>query len=245
MNLNNYKTYKGVYVREGLAVDKNMVRDCFRHYDKFGSKHSLKDAVVMDWGMNIGGFGHMMLQEPIKQYIGIEPHPDNFEVAKANLAHDPRSVLIQAAVTNEPVDSIELHLTNSKQSYCSGTINLKSKAAASLRQTKIDVPTKQANELMDKYKPTHFKCDIEGEEYRIFDSWNWKFPECVKEMAVEFHWQDKALSYEDGWRSKILDNGFHPVYENLNYVKGDTEFTWQNSPASYRNIWGIDCFYEK
>ena len=252
MNPNNFMTYKGVYVRDGLAVDKNMVRDCFLHYDKFGSKHSLKDAVVMDWGMNIGGFGHMMLQEPIKQYIGIEPHPDNFEVAKANLAHDPRAVLIQAAVTssmknlfNEPVDSIELYLTNSKQNYCSGTTNLKSKAAARLRQTKIDVPAAQANELMEKYKPTHFKCDIEGEEYRIFDSWDWKFPECVKEMAVEFHWQDKILTYENGWRSKILDSNFHPIYEDLNYVKGDTEFTWQNSPASYRNIWGMDCFYEK
>ena len=65
-----------------------------------------------------------------------------------------------------------------------------------------------SDELMEKYKPTHFKCDIEGEVYRIFDSWDWKFPECVKEMAVEFHWQDKIISYENGWRSKILDNNF-------------------------------------
>ena len=64
-----YKKFKGMYVREGLAVDKNMINDCLRYYTIFGSKHSLEDAVVMDWGMNIGGFGHMLLDKPIKKYI--------------------------------------------------------------------------------------------------------------------------------------------------------------------------------
>ena len=249
--MTEYKKFKGMYVREGLAVDKNMINDCLRYYTIFGSKHSLEDAVVMDWGMNIGGFGHMLLDKPIKKYIGIEAHPDNYEVAKANLGHDPRFTLINAAVTSErdlwgdPIESIELHLTGSKQEYCSGTTNLKSETAKNMRKYKISVPAVQASEVMEEFQPTHFKCDIEGEEYRVFDSWDWKFPESILEMALEFHWQDKILTYENGWRSKILENNFEAISESLNYVKGDTHFTWKNSPAPYRNIWGIDCFYGK
>ena len=249
--MDKFKKFKGVYVREGLAVDKNMVNECLSNYNKFGSTSSLEGAVVMDWGMNIGGFGHMMLDKPIKKYIGIEPHPDNFKVAQANLGHDPRFTLIQAAVTcgndlwGDPIESIELYLTGSKQEYCSGTTNLKSETAKKMRKHKIVIPAKQANDLMNEFKPTHFKCDIEGEEYRIFDSWDWKFPDSIQEMSLEFHWQDKILTYENDWRSKILDNNFKPIREYLNYVKGEMEFTWQNTPTPYRNIWGIDCFYAK
>ena len=49
-----YKKFKDVWVREGLQVDKDMVSQCLQNYKDFDN---LEGAVVMDWGMNIGGFG--------------------------------------------------------------------------------------------------------------------------------------------------------------------------------------------
>jgi len=238
----DYKKFKDVWVREGLQVDKDMVNQCLNNYKDFDD---LDGAVVMDWGMNVGGFGAMMLKHPIKQYIGVECHPENFEVASRNLSHDSRVTLINAAVTSVDLDSIDLYLTKSKQAFCSGTINLKNASAKGLRKVRITVPTVNATEIMDQYQPTHWKCDIEGEEYRIFDHWDWKIPDHVKQMAIEFHWQDRVLDYEYDTRDKITNQGFQPVLEDISYVKGTKPFQFLGKDHSYRNIWGMDCLYKR
>ena len=233
--------YKDCYVRKGLAVDKQMIKQCFDNYKDFDN---LDGAVVMDWGMNIGGFGKMMSKQPVKQYIGVECHPENFELAKKNLEDNEHFVLVNAAVTTMDVDVIDLYLTESKQNFCSGTINLKSNGAKGLRKIRIPVKTVNAVDIIEKYKPTHLKCDIEGEEYRIFEDMNWEVPSCIKQLAFEFHWQDKILDY-DRFRKRFMDQGFTPVYEELNYVKGDNETTFLGKPLNYRNIWGLDCLYKR
>lgn len=238
----NLVKYKNVLVREGLGVDKDMVKQCLDNYKSFDN---LEGAVVMDWGMNVGGFGAMMLDKPIKQYIGIECHPENFEVAKANLGHDKRFTLINAAVTSLDLPCIDLWLTNSKQNFCSGTINLKSDAAKSMRKNRISVPTIHVDELMSRYAPTHLKCDIEGEEYRIFDYWNWFVPGHIQQLALEYHWADKILKYETTIREEFLSQDLTPIYERINYVKGDTPWVFLGQDYSYRNIWGMDAFYKR
>ena len=83
-----YRMFKNTYVREvdgkALQVDKDMVNDCLSNYSQFDD---LEGAIVMDWGANIGGFGRMLMSEPIEKYIGVECHPENFEVMKKNLGH--------------------------------------------------------------------------------------------------------------------------------------------------------------
>ena len=58
----DYRMFKNTYIREidgkGLQVDKDMVNDCLANYTQFDD---LKDAIVMDWGANIGGFGRMLM----------------------------------------------------------------------------------------------------------------------------------------------------------------------------------------
>ena len=74
----DYRIFKNTYIREidgkGLQVDKDMVNDCLANYTQFDD---LDGAIVMDWGANIGGFGRMLMDEPIEKYIGVECHPEN------------------------------------------------------------------------------------------------------------------------------------------------------------------------
>jgi FkbM family methyltransferase len=233
--------YKDVYVRAGLNVDKQMVSDCLVNYADFDE---LDGAVVMDWGMNIGGFGKMMAAHPIKHYIGVEPHPENFEVAVKNLSDNQKFVLVNAAVTTAPLDTIDLCLTKSKQNLCSGATNIKSNSARGMRTIVIPVKTVNAIDLIKQYQPTHLKCDVEGEEYRIFNDIDWQIPSCIKQMALELHWQDKVLAY-DGIRENFIKQGFNLVYENINYVKGDKEATIAGQTIKYRNIWGIDILCKR
>ena len=236
-----YTKFKDCYVRKGYNVDKQMVNDCLENYKDFDN---LNGAVVMDWGMNIGGFGKMLVGHNIKKYIGVEPHPENYEVAEKNLGEYPNYTLINAAVTTAPVETIDLCLTKSKQNTCSGTINVKSNGARGLRTIVIPVKTVNAIEILEQYQPTHLKCDIEGEEYRIFDDIGWKLPDCVRQVAIEFHWSEKVLAY-DGIRQKLIDQGFKPVFEAINYVKGDKEATIAGQTIKYRNIWGLDGVYKR
>lgn len=238
----NYAKYKGYYVRPNLNVDKEMINQCLSNYKDFDLT---PDSVVMDWGMNIGGFGKMSLDKSIKKYIGVECHPENFKLCHMNLISYPNAHLINAAVTNENLESIELYSTNSKQNFCSGTINLKNEFAKRLRKNVITVPVINADSLIEDYQPTHLKCDIEGEEYRILDSWKWIIPECIKQIAIEYHWENEILTYAEN-RATILSQGFTPVYEDLNYVKGkDKTFMFLGEEINYRNIWGLDCLYKR
>tara|TARA_B100002019_G_scaffold257138_1_gene241019 strand:- start:659 stop:1390 length:732 start_codon:yes stop_codon:yes gene_type:complete len=242
----DYRLFKNTYVREidgkALQVDKDMVNDCLAHYSQFDD---LEDAIVMDWGANIGGFGRMLMDKPIKRYIGVECHPENFEVMEKNLGDDLRFALIEAAVTNQDAGNIELYMTGSKQEFCSGTTNPKSNAAKNMRKKKVSVATVNGYRLLEKYKPTHLKCDIEGEEYRMFDP-DWLIPDSVKQLSLEFHWADRILSdYESTVRESLIRQGFTPVQEKLNYVKGDKRVMFLGEDISYRNVWGLDTLYKR
>lgn len=242
----DYRLFKNTYVREidgkALQVDKDMVNDCLAHYSQFDD---LEDAIVMDWGANIGGFGRMLMDKPIKRYIGVECHPENFEVMEKNLGDDLRFALIEAAVTNQDAGNIDLYMTGSKQEFCSGTTNPKSNAAKNMRKKKVSVATVNGYRLLEKYKPTHLKCDIEGEEYRMFDP-DWLIPDSVKQLSLEFHWADRILSdYESTVRESLIRQGFTPVQEQLNYVKGDKRVMFLGEDISYRNVWGLDTLYKR
>ena len=241
-----YRMFKNTYVREvdgkALQVDKDMVNDCLSNYSQFDD---LEGAIVMDWGANIGGFGRMLMSEPIEKYIGVECHPENFEVMKKNLGHLSKFELINAAVTNQDIGEIILYMTGSKQEFCSGTTNPKSNAAKNMRKNKVFVPTVNGHKLFEEYKTTHLKCDIEGEEYRMFDP-DWLIPDSVKQLSLEFHWADRILSdYESTVRESLIRQGFTPVQEQLNYVKGDKRVMFLGEDISYRNIWGLDTLYKR
>lgn len=248
-----FKMFKNTYVREvdgkPLQVDKSMVNDCLSNYSQFDD---LEGAIVMDWGANIGGFGRMLMDKPIEKYIGVECHPENFEVLKKNVGDLSKFELINAAVTNLPLDQdtgkINLYLTGSKQEFCSGTTNPKSDIVLKLRKKKVSVSTVNGNFLLEKYKPTHFKCDIEGEEYRMFDP-DWIIPKCVKQLSMELHWvgDKRVLSkYENVIRKSFMEQGFTPLQEKLLYATGDAKKgTFLGESISYRNIWGLDTFWKR
>jgi hypothetical protein len=114
-----------------------------------------------------------------------------------------------------------------------------------MRKNQVKVPTVQAKKLFDIYQPTHLKCDVEGEEYRIFEP-DWFIPESIKQMSLEFHWSDRILSdYESNQRAKFIEQGFKPLQEQLNLVPGDKQVMFLGEEVKYRNIWGMDTLYKR
>ena len=128
---------------------------------------------------------------------------------------------------------------------CSGTVHLKSQGAKSLRPVKLKVDAVNAARLLEEYQPSHLKIDVEGAEYPIMESMGWKVPQCVKQMALEFHWPEKVMAYEETFRKDLVADGFEPVDETVNYVGGDNELSFLGRQINYRNIWGMDCFYRR
>jgi len=71
-------------------------------------------------------------------------------------------------------------------------------------------------------------------------------PESVKQLSLEFHWSDRILSdYESTVRESLIRQGFTPVQEQLNYVKGDKRVMFLGEDISYRNVWGLDTLYKR
>jgi hypothetical protein len=75
---------------------------------------------------------------------------------------------------------------------------------------------------------------------------DWIIPESIKQLSLEFHWADKILSeYESIVRASLVRQGFTPVQEQLNYVRGDKKVMFLGEEISYRNIWGMDTLYKR
>lgn len=177
--------YKNTWIREDRYknTDKKMVDDCRSFYGHFTLD---ENSVVMDLGANIGGFAVMC--KGVRQYIAVEPDENNIEVLKKNLP--PQGTIIQGVVSVSEKPTLTFFQNGSPQGACSGTVSPSSKATAPMaNNNKIEFQVKnyQIDKLIEKYKPTHIKIDIEGSEIEWFKTNPNPFPDYVKEIAIEVH----------------------------------------------------------
>lgn len=133
------------------------------------------NRTVMDIGANIGAFAYSALQHGCKKVISIEPDPDNIKMYKKQHLD---SILIEGAASD-------------KNGYAKLYINShKNKGLHSLQpvngRESVKVKTYSFIDLLEKYRPSILKIDIEGGEYGLpLDN----IPSFVKAIAIEIHLQ--------------------------------------------------------
>jgi FkbM family methyltransferase len=129
----------------------------------------------------------MANEKKVKQYIAVEPDIENMELTKINSIENNNNLYLLGAASISEAASLTFFQSDAIRSKCSGTINKKSRTAQSKNGSKYDVDNYNIYELLDKYKPSHVKVDIEGAEIPWLIDCEGIFPDYIKEIAFELH----------------------------------------------------------
>lgn len=225
----NTKLYKGVWVREGFKVDKDMVKDCIDHYSHFDFDD---ESIVMDFGANIGGFAKMALEAGVKQYIAFEPDPDNYKVLKQNLIHDHTSIVaLEAAASVSKEKTLTFYQNSSQNAPCSGTV---SPVKPGIRKIRRTVENFNIDSMLEQYQPNCVKMDIEGAENKWLEKNQGKIPSHIEQFALELHTGAGFKAFEEIYSHNVFRD-FRPVS-----VVPATGFTKPDSPRHIYPNMGID-----
>ena len=137
-----------------------------------------KEDIVLDLGAHIGIYT-CLVSDKVKQVYSFEPERDNFRMLKNNTNELVNVKIYNKAVTNKTGKTL-LYIDNC---YNTGghmtVVDDKSKFSTQ------EVNTVGLQKLLDKYKPTILKCDIEGSEYNFFDI---VFNKELRYLIIEIHY---------------------------------------------------------
>jgi FkbM family methyltransferase len=138
-----------------------------------------QDSVVLDIGSHGGFFARYALSQGAERVTGYEPDPDNFNLARQNLAGMP-CVLYNAAVTSQSLASTGVVKLYSNSGSNRGSHSLFIKGG----RTAIDVHAVSFEEVLAKEQYDIVKIDIEGGEYALDLR---LLPSSVNMVAMELH----------------------------------------------------------
>lgn len=237
------KLYKNTWTRKSFGVDRKMVNECLENYVHFTFD---ENSIVMDLGANIGGFTKMMIDQPIKEYIGVEPDPDNLELAKLNSQNAEFPITwYQGVATIRDTENLTFYTSGSGNSACSGT-STPANLSNFRKGTVSTVKNFNIESLLEKHKPTHLKIDIEGAELEWFTATNAKIPDYVQEVALEFHRKEGIVKFDQLWYN-ILKEDFDVTFEPLyGYTNVDNIESFPNLGIELKGrVFGIDVFLKR
>ena len=230
-------TYKGLYYRN--ETDKMMIRESLRNYHYF---NFTPNSIVMDFGANIGGFAHMCKNENVKKYIGFEADPDNFKVLLENVPNN--GTAINGAVSHLKDETITFHRTPIERGSCSGTVTPSKLYKA--RSINYEVKNYYINDVLEKYKPSHVKMDIEGTEFQWFELIKGKIPNYVKEFAFELHNNFKVYKWVEMWYNTIIkDFDIINVNPDMGFKKGKPYSIPELGIEGTGRLFGVDLFLRR
>lgn len=174
----------GLYFRPNSSDLKTIKESIIKDY----STIDCKDHIVLDLGSNIGGFIYKAINEGADKVLGYEPEPNNFKVLslntnhirnKFNITEDDKLIINEAAVSDK-VGEFELVINPGKNSACSASLTSRTQSNRKTVLVKVD----NFFNIIEEYKPSLIKMDIEGAEYPLLKD---DLPFYVKEMAIELH----------------------------------------------------------
>ena len=183
----------GLLVRPGSS-DQEMLRDCTGRDYKY---INCKDQVILDLGGNIGGFMWRAARDGAKSVVSFEPEPNNFAVLEQNyqrlLTKFPNVELkiVNEAVYDQP-GIMELALRTGHYGACTPSLVRHGRKTASSVRVKV----RAINQVLELYRPSFIKIDVEGAEYEILRA---DLPTYVTRMAFEFHGQSPEHR-EEMWK---------------------------------------------
>lgn len=201
-----------VHRKTGLTVrtrtDKRMLDECLKNYD---AVPMVRGDVVLDLGANIGGFASMAIKKGC-QVIAVEADKFNYELLQHNVGANCQTIL--GAVVGDDSKTVSFGMKCNANSQCSGKIIQKSRK--DIRETEVQAIN--FNSLIDLWKPTVVKIDVEGYEYFILDK---PIDPCVKYLAAEIH----AMTIDNSQRAarllKALEKEWEIIYESVDGFYGN------------------------
>ena len=242
------KLYKGLWVRKDRHDDRNMIKECLDVYQYFKFKET---DVVLDLGVNVGGFAAMALANKIWKYVGIEADPENAEIARMNIhrsnPHLVEAEVITAAASTSLEKELTFYQTESGNAKCSGTIVITPHNRA-MRKVHYVVRNLNLDELIREHQPTIVKMDIEGAEHAWFAENLGVFPKCVREIAFDLHHRKDIEKFERDYLPNILKD-FELVHASANTAfEGKKELTY-NFPGfklkGHGVVYCVDAFFRR
>jgi len=230
--------YKGIFVREGYNVDKGMVNDCLNHYTNFTFDSS---SIIMDLGANIGGFAHIVKGSEHDKYVAFEPDEDNFQVLKQNAPSD--AILIKGAASMNTEASLTFYQTESKNAPCSGTVD---PIKPGMRKKRTIVDNYFLPDVLEMYKPTHLKVDIESAESKWLNDTDFSIPDHVQELAIEIHRTSDIQKLNDIWIHQLKEDFDIVEIDPCTGFANDKEVEYPNLGFSHTGtLFGIDMFLRR
>jgi len=243
--MKNYKPLHGILTRPEMRCDSAMVRECQKNYKDFTFDEKSK---ILDLGGNIGSFGYIALKNGARpeNYTAFEPDQENLKLLRLN-THENAN-LIAGVVTMEKDPTLTFYQTKSSNSACSGTATIGSSLARSQRKVLWTTTNYYFPEVLEKYKPTHLKVDIEGGEDAWLRECRGVMPKYVEQFAIELHWKSTIQFFEDECINNILkDFDLVRVKENVGFVNQSKD-KW-NYPkigvSCHGVLYGIDLFFRR
>ena len=159
--------------REGTS-DLNKIEECFRTQKDV----LVEGRVVFDLGANSGGFSVMAMEKGADQVVAFEPEPHTFKILQMN---SPKSVNVRAAVIPGPEKEVKLYVGTGAGGPALASVLPRA------RRNVMNVGAANFQEMLDYWKPSTVKMDVEGAEFKLLPH----LPEYVSELSVEIHGFDK------------------------------------------------------
>lgn len=234
--MTDLKLYKGVLIRPSDASDKPMINDCLKNYRHFTLS---EDSRVLDLGGHIGSFSVMCRRAGVRDYRVYEANKSNYEVLQKNAsAYDARYSAVSAS--RDP--TVTFYHRKSKQASCSGTM-----APSAVRSNMVPetVPNAFIDDVIEEFKPTHVKMDIEGAEKDILALWNYRLPSCVREFALEIHTASYCKQFYSTY-TKLIEQEFDLVFADPAHGFINKGSDWEMFGFKANSVlYGFDLFYRR
>ncbi len=170
-----------------IIFDNTLYGD-FNNYKKY-----IENSVVLDLGAHIGCMTKKFITFGSKQVICVEPNPILIECLLNNFKNYSNVEILHAAVDDTSgIKSFYVAKNNSGMSTLEKEKSVRNVYANKFHKldklkenfTEISVNTLSFNELVEKYKPSILKVDIECTEWKILDK---EPPKGINLVIIEWH----------------------------------------------------------
>lgn len=182
------------------TTDRGMIKECIKNY-KLLYENCNPNDIVLDLGANVCAFSRL-ISDKVKQVIAYEAEFKNFLMCQKNTENVSNIILHNKdVVSNDFIGEIaKFEILKSNNNACSNRlVDNKSKKNSLF----FEVQTEKFNSILETYKPTIIKIDIEGGEYGILDKEI--LPNHVRMISGEVH----------GFRKDT----FPKMYETLDFLR--------------------------
>lgn len=155
------------------AMDRFIIDEVRTVYDRMPIEPG---DVALDLGAHLGAASRLMLDRGAAKVIAVEPDPNNLVVLRRNLEGYPAEIV--AAVVGPEAGEGELY-SRADRPFLNTTFGYEP------GRTVLIVPVVTLGALLEEYRPTVIKCDVEFGEYGMPELH--ELPDHVRVLAMEVH----------------------------------------------------------